>query len=62
MLRAVLVVAAAVGAAVTSGVSAPAERPDVQVASVIDSRTIDRDDFTNRDDFDGGNGGEGANR
>jgi hypothetical protein len=56
MLRTVLVVAAAVGAAVSSGVGASAERPDVQVTSVIDGGTIDRDDF------DGGNGGDGANR
>jgi hypothetical protein len=59
MLRAALMVAAAVGAAVLSGVSAPAERPDAPVASTLDAGTIDRDDFTgviDRDDFDGGNG------
>jgi hypothetical protein len=57
MLRTVLVVAAAVGAAVTSGVSVIAERSDVTVTA-----SVDRDDFTNRGDFDGGNGGEGAIR
>lgn len=53
MLRTVLVVAAVVGAAVASGVSVPIERPDVPAASVSDDGTLDRDDF------DGGNGGDG---
>jgi hypothetical protein len=35
--------------------------PEVAVAAMVGDRTIDRDDFTNRDDFDGGNGGDGAN-
>lgn len=56
MLKAVLVVAAAVGAAVVSGVSAPAERQDAPATAVLDSNTLDRDDFTNLNDFDGGNG------
>jgi hypothetical protein len=56
MLKAVLVVTAAVGAAVVSGVSAPAEHPDVPGTAVLDSGNLDRDDFTNLNDFDGGNG------
>lgn len=56
MLRAVIVVAAAVGAAMVSGMSVPAERPDVAVASASDQGVIDRDDFTRLGDFDGGNG------
>jgi hypothetical protein len=61
MLRAVLVVAAAVGAAM-SGVSAPVERPDAPAVSVFAGNsldTLDRDDSIDRDDFDGGNGGDG---
>jgi hypothetical protein len=61
MFRALLVVAAAVGAAVTSGVSVPTERADVPAVAMVGNGTIDRDDFTNRFDFDGGNGGDGAN-
>lgn len=88
MLRATLVVVAAVGAAVAGGVSAPFAGQDAPVVSVLDEgsidrddivardatidrddvvardATIDRDDFTrvlDRDDFDGGNGGDGAN-
>ena len=63
MLRAVLVVAAAVGAAVMSGVSAPTERPDVQVVSVSYDGTVDRDGFDGGggEGFDGGGGGEGTN-
>lgn len=60
MLRAVLAVAAVVGLAVASGVSAPAERQVVPV-SMADASSLDRDDVIDRDDFDGGNGGDGAN-
>jgi hypothetical protein len=53
MLRAVLVVATAIGAVVASGVSVPAERPDAPVVSVLDEGTLDRDDVIDRDDFTG---------
>ncbi|MGN9911208.1 hypothetical protein ACTMTJ_26995 [Phytohabitans sp. LJ34] len=51
MLRAALVVTAAVGAAVLSGVSAPAAPHDAPAVSTLDDGTVDRDDVLDRDDF-----------